>query len=215
MIILTFAHKGEAAEFIRRKHTLRVDFYFSGLYRNYDELLLVTGSRQHAARLEKVCSYFGDRIEAVLNLGIAGGLHAEMEMNQIYGIRHIIHEQQEGRYDCVSSRAGSTCITVEEPATDDHHRSALRDRGADCADMEIWWQAEFCNRINLPFQSYKLISDTANLSSDQKDIIEAASFFSKHLFDFYKKLDYAFLIDRDLSATERSKHDGTIDDRIE
>jgi hypothetical protein len=200
MIILTFAHKGEAAEFIRRKHTLRVDFYFSGLYRDHDELLLVTGSRQKAERLEKVCSYFGNRIQAVLNLGIAGALHAGMEMNQIYGIRHSIHELKEGGFDCVSRRAVSTCITTEKPVTYEDHRAALRDRGADCADMETWWQAELCDRINLPFQSYKLISDAADLSVDQANIIGEASFFSKHLFDFYKKLDYAFLINRDRSA---------------
>ena len=196
MIILTFAHKGEAAEFIRRKHTLPVDFYFPGLYRDSDELLLLTGTggASAAEKLSSVCSYFGSKIDAVLNLGIAGGLHPIMETNQIYGIHRILHEFENVQYTCASPRADRTCITAGSVVADPQYGTMLRERGADCVDMEGWWLAAFCNRHQVPFQAYKLISDRADHTTDAGVLIKKASVFSKHLFDFYKKLDYSFLL---------------------
>ncbi len=198
MIVLTVAHQGEAREFIRRKHVLPVDFYFKGLYRNGDELLVITGAgaKQAAANLSKVCSYFGKRIQGILNLGIAGSLNPELQLNQIYGIRHILHEFEDDQYTCASHRADRVCITAEQTVGDDLYAAKLRARGADCVDTEVWGLATVCYRQNLNFQAYKLISDRAGALTDSRAIIEQAPVYSKHLFDFYKKLDYSFLVKR-------------------
>ncbi len=195
MIVLTFAHKGEARAFISRKHTLPVDFYFAGLYRDADELLLITGegAEQASERLASVCSYFGSMIQAVLNLGIAGGLNPELELNQIYGIRRIIHEFEKDQYICASRRADRICITTAQSVREDRAAEQLRIRGADCVDMEAWGQAALCSSLQLPFQTYKLISDRAGAGTNMDDMVKQASVFSRHLFDFYKKLDYTFL----------------------
>jgi len=198
MIVLTFAHKGEALEFIRRKHVLPVDFYFKGLYRDGDELLVITGpgAKQAAANLSQICSYFGSRIQGILNLGIAGSLNPELQLNQIYGIRHILHEFETDQYTCTSRRADRICITAEHPVGDDRYAAKLRARGADCVDTEAWGLAIACHAQNLHFQAYKLISDRAGVSTNSREIIKQAPVYSKHLFDFYKKLDYSFLVKR-------------------
>ena len=33
MLLITFAHKAEAQEFIKRKHNIPVEFYFPGIYK--------------------------------------------------------------------------------------------------------------------------------------------------------------------------------------
>ena len=196
MIVLTFAYKGEALEFIKRKHVLPVDFYFKGLYRDGNELLVITGpgAKQAAATLSKICSYFGNRIQGILNLGIAGSLNPELQLNQIYGIRLILHEFETEEYTCASHRADRTCITAEQPVGDDRYAAKLRARGADCVDTEAWGLATACHAQNLRFQAYKLISDRAGVSTNSREIIKQAPVHSKHLFDFYKKLDYSFLV---------------------
>jgi nucleoside phosphorylase len=196
MIILTFAHKGEAAEFIRRKHTLAVDFYFSGLFRDDEELLLITGEGVVSAsdRLSSVCAYFGEKVRGVINLGIAGTLRPELEINQIYGIRQVIHELEHDQFNGISRRAGRVCVTVSDPVSDPERAEKLRIYGADCVDMEAWGLASVCNSLKIPFQSYKLISDQAGMNVENKILIKQAPQYSRHLFDFYKKLDLQFLV---------------------
>lgn len=196
MIILTFAHKGEASEFIRRKHTLAVDFYFPGLYRDNDELLLITGEGIDSAfgRLSSVCTYFGQRIKGVINLGIAGTLRPELEINQIYGIGQIMHELENDRFTCVSRHGGRVCMTVGKAVGNPVRAGKLRTCGADCVDMEAWGLASACRNLKIPFQVYKLISDHAGMEVEDNNLIRQASLYSRHLFDFYKKLDLQFLV---------------------
>jgi purine-nucleoside phosphorylase len=93
MLLLTFAHKNEAHVFIERKHTLPVDFSFPGLYRGDDQLLLITGEGVTSTlqKLSTVCEYFGGKLHQVLNLGVAGSLTSDLQVNQIYGIRKVFY----------------------------------------------------------------------------------------------------------------------------
>jgi hypothetical protein len=56
-------------------------------------------------------------------------------------------------------------------------------------DRELWACGSVCGFFKLPLKSYKLISDRAGSDSSIHKVKNRADEFSKHLFDFYKKLD--------------------------
>ena len=194
MIVLTFAHKGEAQEFIRRKHTIAVEFYFKGLFRCEDELLLISGEglRTTAERLTAVCTYYGKNIFYVLNLGIAGALVNVLQVNQIYGIHRIYLESLDMNtakvYTTANQYSKYDCITARHPVLDRSYAQKLSVY-AQIVDRELWACASVCERFKIPLKSYKLISDYADSHTLRHGIKGKAAGFSKHLFDFYKKLD--------------------------
>jgi len=193
MKLITIAHKGEAQEFIRRKHNIPVDFYFTGLFRHEDEILLLTGSgiKSVTSRIKKVIEYFGTRVTYVLNFGIAGTLNKNLQLNQIYGIRRIYYEQNNpipGQYIVTANIRGMLdCITASNPVTDDEYANRLAPH-ADIVDLESWGIASVCQGFSLPLKSYKLISDRAGEMTNASIIKQNAYIYSRHLFDFYKKL---------------------------
>ena len=193
MLLLTMAHKNEAGIFIERKHTLPVDFTFPGLYRGEDQLLLLTGEGVTSTlkKVNTVCNYFGSKIQQVINLGIAGSLRSDLQLNQIYGIRKVFYEPYlqtaEKTYTTSNDRASFDCITSFQPVLTPEYARNLA-MFAQIVDRELWATAHICTTHNLPFYAYKLISDQAGEQTDQEIIRQQAREYSVHLFDFYKKL---------------------------
>jgi len=193
MILLTFAHMGEAQHFIRRKHTQPVDFFFDGVYRTDDEMLVITreGLQATTERVSAVCTYFRSRISQVINFGIAGSLDEQLELNQIYGIRYVFLEINgecfERKFKTANSRAKKDCVTASKRVLNDHCAEKLSGF-AHIVDRELWAIASVCKLFRIPFQAYKLISDRAGNSTSTAEVKEKSELFSKHLFDFYKKL---------------------------
>lgn len=189
MLLITFAHKAEAQEFIKRKHNIPVEFYFSGIYRHEEELLLLTGtgSRSVNDKVRQVIAYFGTKISDILNLGIAGALDNTLQINQIYGIRNILSEDDMENFITANPRGQIDCISVGRPVTKDRYARNLAQR-AHAVDMELWFCAGIAMENNIPIKSYKLISDYAGSTTDLVHIKKNAPLYSRHLFDFYKKL---------------------------
>jgi nucleoside phosphorylase len=199
MILLTFAHKGEAQEFIKRKHTIAVDFYFEGIYRNDNELLIVTkeGLQSTTERLASVCTYFGNKIKLVINFGIAGSLSKRLQINQIYGIQKVFLEPLQSAkspiFTTYEQNSRIDCITAFNPVLDDSYAYNLA-KIAQVVDRELWACASVCALFRLPLKSYKLISDKAGSKTASEQIRNRTSQYSKHLFDFYKKLDLSNML---------------------
>jgi len=193
MILLTFAHKDEAAVFIDRKHNLPVDFSFTGLYRGEDQLLLLTGEGVTSTlkKVQSVCAYFGSKLNQVINMGIAGSLRSDLQINQIYGIRKVFYEPylntSEKTYTTSNDRATLDCITSFQTVQNNDYARQLA-MFAQIVDRELWATAHICKSFNLPCSAYKLISDHAGENTDKEGIHQKAKEFSLHLFDFYKKL---------------------------
>ena len=193
MLLLTFAHKNEASAFIERKHTLPVDFSFPGLYRDNDQLLLVTGEGVTSTlqKVNTVCEYFGGKLHQLVNLGIAGSLRSDLQINQIYGIRKVFYEPYlhtaEKTYSTGNDRASLDCITSFQPVASSEYAQKLA-MFAQIADRELWANAHICKSYNLPLLAYKLISDQAGADTNAASIRGQGKEYSKHLFDFYKKL---------------------------
>jgi hypothetical protein len=189
MLLITIANRAEAAEFIQRKHNLQVDFYFHGLYRSEKELLLLTGTDAEMIpeRMIKVCEYYKNHVEGVVNLGIGGALDQQLEYNQIYGIRSVYHETSEQIFETFDTRSKIDCITAISEVLDRSYAERLS-KFAQIVDLELYTIASVCHKYHLPFRAYKLISDRSDGAQTRDDLKANAATFSKHLFDFYSKL---------------------------
>ncbi len=193
MLLLTIAHKEEGSTFIERKHMLPVEFSFPGLYRGNDQLLLLTGEGVTSTlkKVHSVCEYFGNKIDRVMNMGIAGGLGSDLQINQIYGIRKVFYEpylqNAEKTYITANERATFDCITSFQAVKSNESARQLA-MFAQIVDRELWATAHICKSFNLPCFAYKLISDQAGEQTDPEAIRKKAQEYSLHLFDFYKKL---------------------------
>ena len=194
MIVITLAHKGEAREFIQRKHTIEMDFHFKGLFRCEDEILLITGEgiSSTTKRLSAVCRYYDNEIDYVLNLGIAGALVNFLQINQFYGINRIFMESQglneEKVYATANQNGKYDCITALHPVLNQSYTQKLS-AFAQIVDRELWACASVCEQFKVPLKSYKLISDYADSKTLVHSIKVNSAEFGKHIFDFYKKLD--------------------------
>jgi len=193
MLLLTIAHKGEAQEFIKKKFTQPVDYHFPGIYRGGEDLLILTGEGIESSilRVSSVLTYFGNKIDRVLNIGIAGALLSTLQINQIYGIRQIYRESHEENdfpsFSCMATHSKTDCITVHNGVSN-IKITQLRTQIAAICDRELWGIGLTCSHYQIPFKSYKLISDFAGADIDIEEIKSKASTYSKHLFDFYKNL---------------------------
>jgi hypothetical protein len=193
MLLLTIAHKGEAQEFIKRSFTQPADFHFSGIYRDGDNILLLTGEGIESAifRVSSVLTYFGSRINRVMNMGIAGALKDNLQINQIYGIRKVYHQsysdQKNSYILCKETHGKMDCITAQKSVRDPIYAQTLSTI-APIVDRELWGIGYSCMNYGISFKSYKLISDYASENISEKDIKSKSPIYSKHLFDFYKNL---------------------------
>jgi nucleoside phosphorylase len=189
MLLITFAHKAEAQEFINRKHNIPVEFYFPGIYRHEDEILLLSGSGIDSAMIKsrQVIEYFGNKISGLLNMGIAGALRDSLQINQIYGINRIYCEDESEYFTTNNPRPQIDCISVDKTIADDNRARVLA-KNAQCVDMELWGFAKIANEFKISIRSYKLISDYVSDGLNLTEIKNNAPIYSRHLFDFYKKL---------------------------
>jgi len=193
MLLLTIAHRGEAQEFMKKSFTQSSEFYFPGVYRDGEDILLLTGEgiEQAILRVSSVLTYFGNKIDRVLNMGIAGAVLPDLQLNQIYGIRQVFHEYNGEKefpaFLCKETHSKTDCITVPRPVLYNKYSESLS-RIAPICDRELWGIGYTCNQYQIPFKSYKLISDYAGVDTNMKEIKSKASEYSKHLFDFYKNL---------------------------
>ena len=193
MLLLTIAHKGEAQEFIKRSFTQTADYFFPGIYRDGEDILLLTGEgiENTILCLSSVLTYFGNKIDRVLNMGIAGALDPQLQLNQIYGIREVFHESCVIRnlpaFLCKETHSKTDCVSSQAPVLKSAYAQSLVPIAA-VVDTELWAIGFTCKKYDKPFKSYKLISDYAGERTNLEEIKSKSAFFSKHLFDFYKNL---------------------------
>ena len=98
--LLVFAHRGEAAGFLKRDGPWKSRDGEGRLYQNRHAFLLLCGEGIMEAALHTTAtlSKYGEDISSVVNLGIAGGLSPGVKMDSIVAVRtgyfHDSHEMQ-------------------------------------------------------------------------------------------------------------------------
>jgi len=188
--LLAFAHRGEANAFLKQGRFQPLPFSLKGLYDSGCEMLLLTGEGIHPVmeKLEAVCSAFHQNISEIINLGIAGSLNDEIVLGEIYAIRKIFREGAAPNsfpaFRSSDDTAETNCITAEKRVLEKSSAARLAPF-APVVDRELWAIASVCSRFNLPFRSYKLISDRAGEGIETPNIKRRAAEYSARLYEYY------------------------------
>lgn len=192
MKLLHFAHRGEAQEFISALKFKPYDYCFSGIYKNEDYILLISGEgiNETAKKVSAVLAHF-PQIESVINYGIAGSLNSKAAIDNIYTVRTVYaHSDSKPFFQSFSSadNSGLDCITATERVLDDKFANNLS-TFAQVVDRELWGLASSCKTMQIPFYSYKLISDIAGKSTNCFDIKNQALEYSKTMLKHFFNLN--------------------------
>jgi hypothetical protein len=195
VILLTFAHGGEASRFLKTRDVKTLDFPVPGLYRADNAFLLITGEGLQNAteKVSAVCGAFHKEIKSVVNLGIAGALDDSVSVGEIYPVR-VCYCERDGSMVFKSFPSASfeeararDCVSVSYRALDPDSGARL-ENFAPLVDREAWAIASVCSLFNLPFRSYKLVSD--RLGEQTTDLFESARSqarqYSERLYDYFK-----------------------------
>ena len=186
MNLLTFAHRGEAQHFLKYDNYKSVDSNFNEFFKNDKNYLLFTGEGLQSTE-ERMISFLSQsnlNIDRMVNLGIAGALDEKLELESIHSLKQILKENDNETFRSSDVYAKIDCISALNRVTDLGYRDKLLTR-AKIIDREIWAIAKVCNNYQLPFYSFKLISDFAGENIDTHAIIKKSKGYSKKLFDFF------------------------------
>lgn len=186
MKLLHFAHRGEAQTFIKNLHLKAVEG-FGHIYQNDHLFLIITGEGPHDTITQLAWSVGKFSIEEIINVGIAGALRNSVEVGKIYSVRTSYgHLNDKPIFHSYSTNTESIldCITTYERVLTDDFAKTLRPF-ADMVDRELWAVGKVANTFNIPFFSYKLISDKAGDTTACFDLKQRAQEFSEKLFHYY------------------------------
>ena len=197
MRLIVFAHRAEAATFLKQGEYKSLESKTNALYSNSSDLLLICGEGIYSA-LEAVSTVIGEHssnIKEIINYGIAGSLSSRAELSKIYQIRTFYaHDKSEVEFKSYSSNVTNKldCITSAKRVLDGefaNHLSCF----AHIVDREAWAIARAANSANISINAYKLISDNAltNISdSPICDIIkESAEIYSDLMWKHFLTLE--------------------------
>ena len=169
MKLLIFAHSGEAREFIKNLPALKARFDLcNGLYLSEEWGLLITGEGmdQVFLKLGRTFAQISD-IKWAYNFGIAASLTSELPKNRIISVRTVyrylggpMEFKSYTTHDFQDGRAGLDCVSCFERIQDPKVAQKISPFGQ-MADRELWAIAALGHFHQIPFASFKLISDYA------------------------------------------------------
>jgi nucleoside phosphorylase len=195
MKLLIFAHKGEASHFIDKLNFKPCEFIFHGLYTNDEDLLLLTGEGLQNAteKTAIVLAKYSERIESIINIGIAGSLNQEIQINDINFISNSFKETSKDihpkKFSFKDIESEWKCVSALERVLDINYGKRLAIH-ADIVDRELWAIASCAKLFKLKVSAIKLISDDAISETEVDichDIKKQAREMSERLFNFYSK----------------------------
>jgi len=194
MKLLTFAHRGEAQAFLASEIFKPVEFYFDGLLKSDSAYLLITGEgvQTTSEKTIAVLTRFGDEIEEVFNLGVAGSLTDKLKKYDLIWIRtSFAHHAERLEFKSFTSdtdKATRDCMTAFTRVLHLEERKKLS-LFADLVDRELWAVGSAAHLFKKPFQSLKIVSD--EMLPENEDICKfvkaEAPLFSEKLLNEFKQ----------------------------
>ncbi len=196
MTAILCATEMEAAPIIKRLNALEVadgDFpiySFSQTPPVIEGYIIISGMGKTNAKkaTEHICNRFD--ISQVVNIGICGALQRGLKGGELFSADQVydgdrpeiasIGIQDSGRWQHLPSMS---LLTVAEPVLDEERRDALAGRGA-IVDMEGFAVAETCDKLNIPCEFLKGVSDQAD-GSGKDDIKKNINNVSSSLADVF------------------------------
>jgi hypothetical protein len=187
--LLVFAHYGEAQTFIEH---FQLEKNGDDLFSHEQIDLLITGEG-HYSVIRKLTDYLArHKPLRIINLGLAGALRNEMISQNIYAVRTCYSFNPEIEFKSfTTSYAGdhpqADCLSYFSRLKDEVVKKELS-HFASLVDREVWAIGYVCHDYQLPFFSFKLVSDEANEGTRCELISAKAQEYSEKLLHFYLSL---------------------------
>lgn len=188
--LLIFAHRGEAQAFFNEWDLLPVNFYFTGLFKNKDHFVLITGEgpKEASEKSVAVLSSFKDEITEVINIGIAGSLTPKLKVGDHVWVRSSYAqnaERCEFKSFTTKTHDNIDCITAYSRVTTPEEKKLLSSF-ADIVDRELWSIASAGHLFRVDVLALKLISDESDSTDICQLVKDEAPALSKKLFSEYQ-----------------------------
>ena len=189
--LLIFAHRGEAQAFFNEWDLLPVNFYFTGLFKNKDHFVLITGEgpKEASEKSVAVLSSFKDEITEIVNIGIAGSLTPKLKVGDHVWVRSSYAqnaERCEFKSFTTKTHDNIDCITAYSRVTTPVEKKILSSF-ADIVDRELWSIASAGHLFKVDVLALKLISDESDSIDICQLVKDEAPALSKKLFNEYQK----------------------------
>lgn len=188
--LLIFAHRGEAQAFFNAWEFLPVSFYFTGLFKNHDHYLLITGEgpKEASEKTVAVLSAFKPEITEVINIGIAGSLTPKLKVGDHVWVRSSYAQNAkacEFKSFTTKNHSNIDCITAYSRVTTPEEKKTLSSF-ADIVDRELWSIASAAHLFKIELSALKLISDESDSTDICQLVKDEAPALSKKLFTEYQ-----------------------------
>ena len=188
--LLIFAHRGEAQAFFNEWEFLPVNFYFTGLFKNKDHFLLITGEgpKDASEKTVAVLAAFKSEISEVINIGIAGSLTSKLKVGDHVWVRSCYAQKakaSEFKSYTTKNHSNIDCITAYSRVSSPEERKILSNF-ADIVDRELWSIASACHLFKIELNALKLISDESDSVDVCQLVKDEAPALSKKLFIEYQ-----------------------------
>lgn len=188
--LLIFAHRGEAQAFFNEWDLLPVNFYFTGLFKNKDHFVLITGEgpKEASEKSVAVLSSFKDEITEIVNIGIAGSLTPKLKVGDHVWVRSSYAqnaERCEFKSFTTKTHDNIDCITAYSRVTTPEEKKILSSF-ADIVDRELWSIASAGHLFRVDVLALKLISDESDSTDICQLVKDEAPALSKKLFTEYQ-----------------------------
>lgn len=182
MNLLIFAHRGEAQIFIKQLNAKALE---SELYQYESGFIYICTEGIYDVMSKLGAIIQAHKISSVINLGIAGALSKQLEINKVYSIRSSYLENFEDiEFKSFELKGELDCITSSKRVLSENYSNKLKPI-APLVDRELWGIAKVCKDFETPLMAYKLISDYAGAQTDCFDLKQRAGEFSQRLWEFY------------------------------
>lgn len=182
MILYHFAHKKEASAFLTFSKPLKLKTSFGELYQNDLGFILISGEGiVKTLKAMTIVLSMGLEITRIINIGVAGAINTTLKIGAIFSVRTVyaqIADHQE--YLSFSSDGELDCMTTTNRIINKDQLEKINYL-APIVDRELWAVANVAKTFNLPFESFKLISDYAGTIDNCDDIIAKAEIYSTKL----------------------------------
>lgn len=193
MKLLVFAHRGEAQAFFNEWEFLPVEFYFTGLFKNKNYYLLITGEgpKYASEKTVAVLSSFKQDINEIINIGIAGSLNPKLKVGDIAWVRSSYAQNAdkcEFKSFTTKNHTSIDCITAYSRVATKEERKYLS-AFADIVDRELWAIASAGHLFKVETSSLKLISDDSDSTDMCQLVKEEAPGLSKKLFNEFQNFE--------------------------
>lgn len=178
MHLLVFAHKAEAQAFFENeKYTIEKiagqDYYVS----NHHFLFFCQEGASELTALTLLLGRIYHKVEAIINLGVAGALSSSLNLGQLISVRTIYGEKETQQTNTKlhkqsftsANETGLDLVTAQSRVLSTNYKQELAHFGQ-LVDREAYAIAKVAKLVEKPFYCYKIISDFANETVDQIEI---------------------------------------------